>query len=138
MGQAADWQTELICRLGDLDITILNPRRKFWDPAWVNSADNPHFHAQVTWELTALEKAALAIFCFDPKTLSPVSLLELGRFGHKATVLCPPGFWRKANVDIYCQRYGIPVCENLENLAEKVRLHFIPQGTAPGHPASPM
>ena len=30
-GNSIDWQTSLISQIADLDVTILNPRRKIWD-----------------------------------------------------------------------------------------------------------
>ena len=55
---------------------------------------------------------------FDPNTKSPISLLELGLFAHskKLIVCCPEGFWRKGNVDIVCDKYGIPNYDSLEKL----------------------
>lgn len=30
-----------------------------------------------------------------------------GLFPEKVIVICPDGFWRKGNVDIVCERFGI-------------------------------
>jgi hypothetical protein len=35
----------------------------------------------------------------------------------KAIVCCPEGYWRKGNVDVICQRYGITQVESLYDLA---------------------
>jgi hypothetical protein len=53
---------------------------------------------------------------FDPNTKSPISLLELGLFAQskKLIVCCPRGFWRKGNVDITCDRYGIPFFDDFK------------------------
>lgn len=53
---------------------------------------------------------------FDPKTKSPISLLELGLFARtgKLIVVCPKGFWRKGNVDIVCKRYEVKQVETIE------------------------
>jgi hypothetical protein len=54
---------------------------------------------------------------FSPKTQSPISLLELGKFaGRKDMVVCcPKGFWRKGNVDIVCTRTGTQLFENMDS-----------------------
>ncbi|GAB4577836.1 MAG: hypothetical protein Fur0022_05680 [Anaerolineales bacterium] len=122
MGTAEDWQTRLEQRLSSYDILIFNPRRDHWDPSWAQTPDNPPFREQVEWELAALERATLIVMYLDPATKSPVSLLELGLFGRsgKMVVCCPAGFWRKGNVDIVCERYGIEQVEALEGVIEWV------------------
>lgn len=123
MGNAEDWQTSVIRGLGDLDITILNPRREAWDASWVQSIDNPQFREQVDWELDGLESAELILLYLVPGTKSPISLLEFGIYArsNKLLVCCPEGFWRKGNVDIVCHREGIPQFENIEELIEGAR-----------------
>ena len=115
MGKAEDWQTRITNTLKEivpdkLDVVIFNPRRDDWDSSWEQNIDNPQFYEQVTWELTALEKADVIIMYFAPGTKSPISLLELGlhAYSKKILVCCPKGFWRKGNVDIVCEQYGIP------------------------------
>ncbi|RXZ35708.1 hypothetical protein EO081_06240 [Sphingomonas desiccabilis] len=123
MGKAADWQAELVKRLGDLDVTILNPRRAGWNPAWKPEASEPHFREQVEWELGALESADVIVLYLAPGTQSPVSLLEMGLHARsgKLIILCPPGFWRKGNVDITAERYGIRQVDSMEALTAEVR-----------------
>lgn len=123
MGQAEDWQSKVQDMLKDQDCLILNPRRDDWDSSWAQSKDNPHFREQVEWELDALEHAELILMYFDPNTRSPITLLELGLFASskKMVVCCPEGFWRKGNVDIVCERYGIVQVETLEELFGFVR-----------------
>lgn len=115
---AERWQDQIIEKLKDSPITILNPRRASWDSNWEQSIENQQFKAQVTWELDALEMADTILLYFDPKTKSPISLLELSLFAKsgKMMVCCPDGFWRKGNVDIVCERYGIPQFDSLEEL----------------------
>ena len=109
MGAAENWQEKVQDILTHEPVTILNPRRDDWDSTWKQTIDNPKFMEQVEWELSAMEIADVIALYFDPKTQSPISLLELGLFGHtgKMIVCCPDGFWRKGNVDIVCRRYGI-------------------------------
>lgn len=122
MGVAEYWQARFVNNvkdaLKDLEeyITFLNPRRDDWDSSWTQELNNAQFYDQVTWELDHLDKADIIALYFDPNTKSPISLLELGLYADsgKLIVCCPDGFWRKGNVDIVCQRYGIPVFTNEE------------------------
>lgn len=118
MGNAENWQTKLIEALkfqNKVNI-VLNPRRDNWDPTWKQSRTNPHFHEQASWEMTAMDCAEYIFMYFDPNTKSPISLLELGMYANsgKLIVCCPPKFWRKGNVDIVCERFGIRQIHDME------------------------
>ena len=121
--KATRWQDDVIEKLKQYNYTILNPRRKVWDASWEQRLDNPNFNEQVNWELDALEKADLILMYFDPKTKSPISLLELGLFANsgKLVVCCPDGFWRKGNVDIVCRRFGIRQFLELEDVIDFIK-----------------
>lgn len=110
-GKAVDWQSKLIedPKFQKHIEYVFNPRRKIWDSSWEQSIDNAQFKEQVTWELNAMDMAEIILMYFDPKTKSPISLLELGLYAEKSKLLvcCPEGFWRKGNVDIVCERYEI-------------------------------
>jgi hypothetical protein len=128
MGSAPDWQADLEHSLADLDIDIYNPRRDDWDPTWVQSADNPVFREQVEWELDGLERASMVVVYLAPGTMAPVSLFELGfdtglsfHTVRKTVVCCPEGFHRKGNVDIVCERYGVPQVSTLNGLELAIR-----------------
>lgn len=127
MGDAQDWQDVVARELEDVIGIILNPRRDEWDSSWEQSIDNPKFREQVEWELTMMEKATYIAMYFDPNTKSAISLLELGVHAHskKLIVACPDGFWRKGNVDIVCQRYGIPQVPDLDSLILSIRKLFL-------------
>ena len=116
MDKAAPWQDELINRFSETQVIWLNPRRPDWDSSWKAEKDNPVFMEQVSWELRGQEEAELILMYFDPRTKSPISLLELGLFARekKMLVCCPEGFWRKGNVDIVCERYGVALFEEWE------------------------
>lgn len=132
MGKAVDWQTRVTEALSHLNVTICNPRRDDWDSSWKTDLTNPKFVEQVTWELSAIEKADLVAMYFDPPTMSPISLLELGLMSARPTdiiVCCPPGFWRKGNIDVLCQRYDIRQVDTLEQLIESVVKEFTPLPT---------
>ncbi|HEY1073833.1 nucleoside 2-deoxyribosyltransferase domain-containing protein [Brevundimonas sp.] len=123
MGGAPDWQAAMTSALADMDVVVLNPRRPDWNPNWRPEADEPEFRRQVEWELAALESADVIVMYFAPGTQSPVSLLEMGLHarGGKLIVLAPEGFWRKGNVDITAQAYGVKQVQSLPELTAAVR-----------------
>jgi hypothetical protein len=124
MGTAIDWQETITKELMGLKSCIFNPRRTDWDSSW--HKDNPEFIKQVNWELDALDKSEHIFMYFDPKTKSPISLLELGLFATsgKLFVCCPEGFWRKGNVDIVCSRHHIKVYDDLWFAIETFKLLY--------------
>ncbi len=115
---AENWQEKIIQSIDNSYINILNPRRKDWDSSWKEDINNPNFKEQVNWELQGLERANLIVMYFDPKTKSPISLLELGLYANsgKMVVCCPVGYWKKGNVDIVCQKYQIHQTNNIDEL----------------------
>jgi hypothetical protein len=118
MGTAENWQQKVVDAF-KFNVTFFNPRRTDWDASWKQELNNPQFYEQVSWELDMLDDADIIFMYFDPNTKSPISLLELGLMasrGREVMVCCPEGFWRKGNVDILCQRYGIPVFTNLDTM----------------------
>jgi len=123
MGKAIDWQAQVIAALADQDVLILNPRRPDWNPAWKPVAEEPEFRRQVEWELAALESADVIVLYLTPGSQSPISLLEMGLHARsgKLVVLCPEGFWRKGNVDITGEKYGVRQVESLEALIAEVK-----------------
>ena len=124
MGAAENWQQKVENYFTDhsIPMIILNPRRDDWDSSWEQKIENKQFNEQVTWELDALEEADFIMMYFDPDTKSPISLLELGLHAKdepkKLIVLCPEGFWRKGNVDIVCEKYGIKQVADFDELIE--------------------
>lgn len=126
MGLARDWQSELTELVGRTDVTYLNPRRDDWDSSWKQEASNPQFRGQVEWELDGLATATIIAMHFEPATKSPISLLELGLHasGGKLVVSCPEGYWRRGNVEVVCNRYGVPFCSSLQELANRVKVRL--------------
>lgn len=129
MGKAIDWQTRAAKAFEDIrGVFILNPRRDDWDASWVQSIDNPQFNEQVSWELKGLEDADLILYYFVPGTQSPISLLELGLYANMnkmIVVCCPEGFWRKGNVDMVCDRYHIPLYEDIDVMIKEL-VRYVP------------
>lgn len=122
MGTGEDWQPRAIKKLNGQVGAIYNPRRPDWDSSWKQSIDDPQFSEQVNWEMDHIEKANLVYFYFDPNSKSPITLLELGFVcGRKksgtipAVVCCPPGFWRRGNIEIMCARNGIPLYSDFDD-----------------------
>jgi hypothetical protein len=120
MGQAKEWQKEAIQLLEEAVpedqhhlYQILNPRRPDWDSTWEQKYENPHFYQQVKWERKGLQRANFVLMVFDPATKSPVTLMELGEFYERAIIVCPEGFWRKGNVDIFCEDNNVPQKDTL-------------------------
>lgn len=124
MGAAELWQTEVVSRLMGNDVLILNPRRDDWRSEWAPVKDNPDFRAQVEWELEGIEACDVLAMYFAPGTKAPITLMEFGliaqRMPQKMVVCCPDGFYRKGNVDIACERYGIEQVKDLNALVERV------------------
>ena len=118
MGVAENWQLKVERALQDHNVILLNPRRDDWDTSWEQKIENVQFNEQVTWELNCLEYSDHIIMYFDPKTMSPISLLEFGLFARsgKLLVVCPDGFWRKGNVDIVCKKYKVSQFKNLDDV----------------------
>ena len=109
MGKAKNWQKRVATAFKNEDVVLVNPRRDDWDSSWKQNKSNPKFREQVMWELYGLENADAILMYLDPITQSPITMLELGLFAdsQKLRVVCPKGFWRKGNVDIVSEYYGV-------------------------------
>jgi hypothetical protein len=112
-GSAEMWQPEIVKRIREEDgpnqVDIFNPRRDDWDAAWPNDPDFPQFKAQVNWEIDYITSSDVVFFWFDPKTKSPITLLELGLVlsGESNVVIyCPKEFYRYGNVKITAHYFG--------------------------------
>lgn len=120
MGNSDDWQSKIEGMLDDT-YTLINPRRVDWDSSW--HQDSHQFNEQVHWELDNLDDADVIIMNFLPDSKSPISLLELGLYAssRKMMVCCPKEFYRWGNVRIVCEREGIPLFNNIEELIEELK-----------------
>ena len=128
-GVAVDWQakvTKSFSDYSDKSLTILNPRRKNWDASWEQSINNKEFKEQVTWELDALGLTSVILIHFVGDTKSPLSLLELGMFAasRKVIVSCEPNFWRRGNIEVVCDRFEVPLVDNLDSAIELIKLRI--------------
>lgn len=97
------------------------------DPSLEQSPENSTFRRQVEWELDGLDRCDVVAMYFDPGTRAPISLLELGGYAEsgKVVVCCPDGFYRKGNVDIWCERKGVKVVDSLESLVVEVERRVV-------------
>jgi hypothetical protein len=123
MGKAEDWQAEVERALEEFDdIVVFNPRRDDWDSSWEQSTSNEKFVEQVQWEMTHLRKADVIFMYLSPGTISPISLLELG-WQHDSEILvcCPEGYFRRGNVEIFCDYCHIPFYSNLGDAIEGLK-----------------
>ena len=124
MGAGENWQPKAIKALSGKVGAIFNPRRKDWDSSLKQSISEPKFAEQVNWELDHITRPVeyrerhVVYFYFDPDSKSPITLLELGLVcgmlenpdaAPHVIVCCPPGFWRRGNIEIVCARHKIPL-----------------------------
>jgi len=119
MGKAEDWQTTFTKAFNNKDVCIYNPRRDDWDSSWKQTIEDPQFNEQVNWELDAMEQAGIIAVYIDPKTQSPITLMEIGLHANTDTrmvVCCPEGFYRKGNVDIVCEKYNVMMVPDIQSL----------------------
>lgn len=125
MGKAEPWQETLADEFKDERAIFYNPRRPDWDSSWTQDpSEGTPFTEQVTWELSHIMKSDWVVFYFDPKTKSPVTMLELGLcigLRKKMIVCCPDGFWRKGNVVLSCNIANTPVLNSFEELVVELK-----------------
>lgn len=122
MNLAKQWQKRAVVTFKKYNVLLLNPRRDDWDSSWANTRTSKEFRRQVLWELEGQEDADVRIYCIDPATKSPITLLEIGLYARRGQnyVICPKGFWRKGNIDIVCERYGVPVYPTLKSATDAI------------------
>lgn len=121
-GKAENWQAVAESMLEGTSLVVYNPRREDWNPEWV--AGSKELIDQIKWERKGLKKAEYKLFYFDPTTTSPITLLELGEFGSiypHVVVVCPNGYYRKTNVEIFCEDNEIELFNTLEEGIEHLK-----------------
>lgn len=120
--KAARWQDKIEQALAGVDCTVLNPRRRNWDSSWKQEMSNPQFREQVEWELDGMDMVDCVAVCLPAESKAPISLLELGLHASAGNVIvhCPPGYWRKGNVDIVCARYGVPTFDDFDEFVAEI------------------
>lgn len=110
-----DWQKEVLRKLANTDLTILNPRRS--TPFTGDIADE-----QIRWEYKALRAVDTVLFWFPEQTVCPISLFELGVFSQRKNtrlvVGTHPNYSRRMDVQIQMElsRPEVVVHSNLVSL----------------------
>lgn len=123
----ADWQSELVQRLRDTNLNLLNPRRDDYP------AGNPNaLREQIEWEHRYLKSASVISFWFVPETLCPITLYELGAWanwrdetGERKPILvgAHPDYARREDVVIQLGlvRPEVEVVGSLDALESQIR-----------------
>jgi hypothetical protein len=121
MGNSPNWQQAFINRFNDEDaISFYNPRRSSGFSG-EQSLQNDDFVSQVNWEIENIDSADIVIMYITAESKSPISLLEFGYcLGNDDIehfiVACEPGFWRRGNIEVMCNRFGIPLFDDLDDV----------------------
>lgn len=122
MGDAVNWQQEVIAQFADTEgIILLNPRRSEFTDAMEQS--------QIEWELEAMENADLILMWFPKASEAPISLLEMGLYLRSGKLLIgvEDGYYRQKNIELTTRRYNVPVFYTLNELIHQVKIRFNPQ-----------
>ncbi|KAF9733821.1 hypothetical protein PMIN01_08230 [Paraphaeosphaeria minitans] len=87
------------------------------------------------WEMTHLDEVDLIMLYLHPGTISPVSLLELGRYSRsgRLIVCCPKGYHRRGNVQYLFRKDSVPLFEEFDKFvkARNKRLEDITRENLP-------
>ena len=123
MDTAERWQVLVAKAIESTRTLVLNPRRDDWDSSWTTRTSNKQFVEQVSWEHDGLHNSDIIFMYFDPKTKSPITLLELGLMADsgKLIVCCADDFWRKGNVEYICEEYGISLYTKMEDAIKELK-----------------
>ena len=113
MGRAAEWQDKIIGMLQhNDDLVLLNPRRENFTPDTLDP--------QIRWELDALDRSDAIIMWFPKDAAAPISFLETGLYmaAGKLVIGAEAGFYRRRNLELTCEYYGVELHETLGQIAE--------------------
>jgi len=115
-----DWQKDMVMRLQDVSLVLLNPRQvnfPIHDPSAAKK--------QITWEHTHLQEATAIAFWFPCETLCPIVLYELGAWSmtqKRLFVGVHPEC--KRIQDVYIQtslaRPDVHIVTSIEELAQQI------------------
>jgi hypothetical protein len=114
------WQIDLVARLQDVPLVLLNPRRTCFPIEEPNAA-----HEQIAWEYAHLRQASAIAFWFPGETLCPITLYELGAWSmteKKLFVGVHPKYERREDVGIQTAlvRPDIHLVATLAELAQQI------------------
>ena len=115
-----DWQKEMVKKLSDTDLVILNPRRNDF-PEETNATA-----VQIKWEFDHLRKADMILFWFPKEGPCMTSLYELGTWSNTDKPLfvgIEPGYIKRGGMikQLALVRPGMVVADSLDELAAQVK-----------------
>jgi hypothetical protein len=116
-----DWQSYVVDKLKDKEVTLYNPRRKNFP------MDDPTASAgQIKWEYERLRKADVNTFWFCKETLCPIVLFELGSAleREKKIILgMDPDYGRRQDVEIQVglRRPWTEICYSLDYFIDNIK-----------------
>ena len=115
-GNSLNWQDKVIIELINLGVSceVFNPRREHWNP----NPTKEDMEKQIKWEQDHLDSADVIVMVLLDDSKSPISLLEMGLYAKskKLIVFCTPNFYRFDNVRLTCEKYHIPLVQDLHPL----------------------
>ena len=115
-GDSLNWQDKVIIELINLGVSceVYNPRREHWNP----NPTKEEMEKQIKWEQNHLDSADIIAMVLLDESKSPISLLEMGLYAKskKLIVFCTPKFYRFDNVRLTCEKYHIPLVQDLHPL----------------------
>lgn len=110
MGAAVDWQKVAIESLSPFRAAICNPRRAV--PFTPDMLDE-----QIAWELDAMAQVDTVLMWFPKDSKAPVAMLETGFLlpTGKLVLGAEDGFYRRRNLELTAQRFGVACHATLED-----------------------
>lgn len=119
-----DWQLEMVERLKNHDIILLNPRRKKF-PINVPTASKE----QIQWEFEHMRRADTILFWFPKESICPIALYELGAWCMTDKLLwigVHPNYERKVDIEEQTKlaRPEIIIAYDLKDLADQVKMYL--------------
>ena len=117
-----DWQTQLVEELDDVNLVLVNPRRKEFD---IKNAANTRL--QIRWEYLMLRRCDGILFWFPCESICPIVLFELGTHlmvpGKPLFIGMHPDYQRRIDVEEQTTiiRPDIEIVYSITTLAGQVR-----------------
>lgn len=121
-----DWQADIVSRLADLPLVLINPRRRDFPMNDPNAAPT-----QIEWEYRHLRRATAVLFWFPCETLCPIALYELGGRAlvreQPLFVGTHPDYGRRLDVEVQLKlaRPEVSVVSDTAMLANQVRAWLV-------------
>ncbi len=121
-----NWQKQFIEMLGDVNVTIINPRREIY----INSPKEAK--RQIKWEFNAFEYVLgcsyhpSVSFWFPKSSICPIALFELGKMVMadeiRLYIGCEPGYARELDIQeqVRLARPEVEVDDSLDGLASRI------------------